>query len=688
MTLRTWYEIFHPEGDTVEIRVLDGKKTWSGYYQSADDTINGIMSVQSGGIYSCLNAIKASCYSRSQSGKLLMSPKATTNDNDIEGRRWILVDIDPKRSSDTNATDSEKLAARKVMANVGIFLRDQGFESPVVADSGNGWHLYYAVKLANTDDNTQLVRDFLQVLDMLFSDETTDIDTSVFNAARIVKVIGTKSNKGSDTKDRPQRTSCFVKIPHEIRHTKIDYIRKVADMLPKREAPSRSNNFNERFDLDGFIMQHGIQVEKRSTFKGGTKLILHECPFDSNHKAPDAAVFQMNDGSFGFKCLHNSCSHRTWRDFRLFFDPHAYDTKAYREFVSRMQYDRPIKAMPKPESEELGKKWLCMSDIQWVDISKIVAIPTGFIALDKKIKGLMMGDVTVLSGLSGAGKTSWLDCVLLNAVDKGFKCAVWSGELQSYRFQSWIDQIAAGKAHVVKYDGYDNMYYAPKMVADKIHAWLGDKLRLYNNDYGSKWSQLFSDIQEVVEDGYQLIVIDNMAALNLEHNDYNKNDMQGEFITSLKEFSKKKNIHSIAVIHPRKDVTFLRKESISGNGDLTNLADNVFIIHRVGNDFLKRAGEFLGQSKVEGYEGFDCVMESTKNRAFGVVDELFGMYYEKETRRLKNEIAENRIYGWQDEGEQASIQLPMNPYESIIQQREEWDMPFERLDIPDDEMPF
>ena len=309
-TLRTWYELFHPEGDTVEIRVLDGKKTWSGYYQSAEAVINAILSVQSGGIYSCLNAIKPSCYSRSQSGKLLMSPKATTNDNDIEGRRWILVDLDPKRSSDTNSTDAEKQAARQVMTKVGIFLRDQGFESPIVADSGNGWHLYYAVKLANTDDNLQLVKDFLQVLDMLFSDDTTDIDTSVFNASRIVKVIGTRSNKGADTPDRPQRMSSFVKIPHEIRHTKIDYIRKVADMLPKREAPSMANNFNERFDLDGFITQHGIQVEKRSTFKGGTKFVLHECPFDSNHKAPDAAIFQMLDGSFGFKCLHNSCSHQ------------------------------------------------------------------------------------------------------------------------------------------------------------------------------------------------------------------------------------------------------------------------------------------------------------------------------------------------------------------------------------------
>lgn len=687
-TILTWLEIFHPEGDTTEIRVLDGKKTWSGYYRTTEKAAEAILSVQSGGIYSPINTVKDNCYGRSQCDKLMLSPKATTSDNDILERRWILVDIDPKRSSDTNSTDKEKAAARQVMANVGVFLRDQGFEKPVVADSGNGWHLYYKVALANNEESTQLVKDFLQVLDMLFSDESADIDTSVFNAARIVKVIGTKSNKGSDTKDRPQRYSSFVRIPHEINVTDVAYIRKVASMLPKREAPSRANNFNERFDLDAFLKQHDIEVEKRSTFKGGVKYILHECPFDHNHKAPDAAVFQMADGSFGFKCLHNSCSRRTWRDFRLFYDPNAYDRKAYNEFVSKMRYERPVTETPKPESEEIGKKWLGMGDIQWVDMSKIVTMPTGYTALDRKIKGLMVGDITVLSGLSGAGKTSWLDCVLLNIVDKGFKAAVWSGELQSFRFQSWIDQIAAGKAHVVKHEGYEGMWYAPKMVADKIHEWLGDSLILYNNDYGSKWSQIFSDIQDSVDRGYKLLVLDNLAALDLQQNDWNKLDQQTKFITDIKEFAKKSNIHVIVVCHPRKEMTFLRKESISGTADLTNLADNVFIIHRVGKDFQERAGLFLGQDKIQGYLGYDCVMEVAKNRAFGVVDYLVGMYYEAETRRLKNEIAENRIYGWQEQPKQGEIILPPNPYEPLNIQREEWDMPFERLDIPDEQMPF
>jgi hypothetical protein len=45
------------------------------------------------------------------------------------------------------------------------------------------------------------------------------------------------------------------------------------------------------------------------------------CPFNSEHKAPDAAVFERTDGSIGFKCFHNSCSGQTWKDVRALFEP-------------------------------------------------------------------------------------------------------------------------------------------------------------------------------------------------------------------------------------------------------------------------------------------------------------------------------------------------------------------------------
>lgn len=274
-------------------------------------------------------------------------------------------------------------------------------------------------------------------------------------------------------------------------------------------------------------------------------------------------------------------------------------------------------------------------------------VPSGMLVLRRE------GNINITGN---CGKTSWLNCLALNVIQKGFKVGIWSGEMQDWRFQGWLNQMAAGKNYVRKKEGYENFYYAPYNVCDKINEWVDGKLFLYNNAYGAKWEQLFSDIKELVEnEGVQLIVLDNLAALCIDGYDSGTYANQTKFILDVKEYAKQKNIHVILVAHPRKQNDFLRKESISGTADLTNIADNVFLIHRVGNDFEKRAGEFFGEDKIQKYLEFSNVIEVAKNRQMGIVDHLVGMYYEVESRRLKNTIAEHVVYGWIEEPTQVTF---------------------------------
>lgn len=663
ITIRQWYDTFKSGEELVEVRIVDNayKRTYSGYFTDVNTLLNEIREYDNCNIYFTLNAINPACYDREQHDRIVTKPKSTTSDNDIVGRDWILIDIDTKKPSDTNSTDEEKEMAKEVVNNVFKFLRDEGFEKPVVCDSGNGFHLLYKIAMKNSNENTTICKEFLQVLDMLFSNPNVEIDCTTHNASRVCKLYGTFSRKGSNTKKRPQRESKILRIPDEIKITPNEYFAKVAAMLPKPEQPSKSNYYsNEKFDLEAFLNKHHIAVRNIVRTSSFTKYILDECPFNSSHRAPDSAIFEMSNGGLGFKCLHSSCSQYTWKDFRLKFEPDAYDHKEYQRHEHKMQYYSQQKKepfVPKKEDSTKGKKWLAMTDVQYVDMSKLVAIPTGYKELDKKIIGLLMGDVTVLSGLSGSGKTSWIDCVVLNAVQRGYKVGIWSGELQDFRFQSWIDQISAGKNYVCKKEGYENYYYAPKNIANQINKWLEGKLFLYNNNYGSKWQQLFADIKTLVEnEGTQLIVLDNLMALQIDSYDGDKYTQQTRFINDLKEYAKAKNIHVILVCHPRKEGGFLRKESISGTADLTNLADSVIIIHRIGKDFEQRAGEFFGKDKVLPYLKYNSVIEVCKNRSMGVIDLLVGMYYEVESRRLKNEISENIVYGWQEQPAQLTFE--------------------------------
>ena len=670
--IRQWYDIFKDNHELVEIRILDPatRKTYSGYFTDIETLLEAIKPYDRSAIYFTLNVIDYACYSREQRDRISTKVKSTTSDGEIIERKWCLIDVDCEKPSDTNSSDEEKELAKSVVNNVYKFLRDEGFESPVVCDSANGFHLLYKQAMNSTPENTETMKRFLQVLDMFFSTDKVKIDCSTFNPSRICKLYGTYSRKGSDTPERPQRCSSILKVPSEIKITQNEYFEKVASYLPEPEKKDRFNNYGaSSFDLDEFIKEHDIKVAKVEDGKDYKKYVLEECPFCSAHRAPDSAVFKMRDGGFGFKCLHNSCSKYTFKDFRLHYDPNSYNKIDYKEFQAKQRrYSPNVEPfVPQEECEEKGKKWLQMSEIKKVNIEDLLCIPTGYDQLDNKIVGLFAGELTILSGANSSGKTSWLDCLALNAVHKGFKVGVWSGEMQDWRFQNWIMQIAAGKTYSKRKIGFDNLYYVPSQYTEKIASWLNDKLFLYNNNYGNNFKQIFSDIRDLVErEKVQMVIIDNLAALDIDSYDGEKYSKQTKFIIELKEYAKAKNIHIIVVCHPRKQITFLRKDSISGTADLTNIADNVFILHRVGKDFEDRASEFLGSAKALELCSFSNIIEVAKNRQFGVVDYFVGLFYEPESRRLKNSVAEHIIYGWEEVGVQSEIEYSETPSSTTL----------------------
>ena len=663
-----FWDVFKNGNQLTEIRLIanDGK-TASGYFTDPQTMIESIKPyAKEYSVYFTINSINPDCYGRPQKDKILPRVKNTTTDGEIIGRDFVLLDLDSRRATGVNATEEQLNYAKKKANDVYKFLKDNGFNPPIVICSGSGVHLYLRCALLPSEENNKMIKRFTQAVSMLFSDDKVDIDEKVFNLGRIARVCGCYNRKGSNSDaERPQRMCHFVKVPDEIKVNEKEYFEKIAALYPEDVRPTRENNYvTERFDLESFIQKHNIEVSKIESVAGGKKYVLKHCLFNESHTGKDAVIFQRDSGEIAYHCFHNSCSQYSWRDVRLMYEPDAYSKKDYNEFQFKQRYygnAQQQKFEPVAETEEKGKKWLSMRDVKRIDIADLLSIPTGYRELDKKIIGLFAGELSILSGLNASGKTSWLNCISLNVVQKGYKAAIWSGEMQDWRFQNWMNQMAAGKNNVVKKAGFDNFYYTPKDVCDKIDSWLDGKLFLYNNSYGSKWEQLFNDVKEIVDkEGVQLVILDNLATLCIDGYDSGTYANQTRFIIDLKEYAKQKNIHVILVAHPRKQNDFLRKEGISGTADLTNIADNVFLLHRVGNDFEKRAGEFFGKDKVMQYLGFSNIVEVAKNRQMGIVDHLVGMYYETESRRLKNDIAEHIVYGWASDDTPESTQYSEN----------------------------
>lgn len=153
----------------------------------------------------CLNADGYNCY-------VVMNPirhdfqgKAVT-DADITYRDLLLIDIDRAVTAEAPANDAEVDVARELADKIRDHLGTRGFSEPIRTMSGNGHHLYYILSnIPNDDAATQAIEEFLKKLAATYNNGTVKIDTTVYNASRITKVIGTIARKGLATEDRPYR---------------------------------------------------------------------------------------------------------------------------------------------------------------------------------------------------------------------------------------------------------------------------------------------------------------------------------------------------------------------------------------------------------------------------------------------------------------------------------------------------
>lgn len=653
--IRYTFELLKKPEDVIEVRCITSRSNYSGYFKNVDNIIKELPRYSNGNVYFVLNKISDGCYSREQHETFVEKAKNTTSDGDISLREWLLIDVDPKRPSGVSSTNEEKNNAKLVINNVFSFLRDIGFAEPIVCDSGNGFHLLYKISLENTEANKLLMQTVLQVLDLYFSNGKCDIDKTVFNASRITKLYGTDSKKGNNTDDRPHRQSSILKVPKAIKETPYQLLLKVAGMMPAPEEKTYQNNYGkDRFDLKSFIRENNINVKSELNFQGGTKYILDHCLFDHSHKSKDAALFELQNGAIAYKCLHNSCSGHKWQDVRKMFEPNAYEK--YYEPQTRRITEKREEIVPQAQMKEKGSKFLNFSEIEAKDRTQIVSIPSGFTQLDKMIIGFNKGEVSLWSGKNGAAKSTIINQIAINAVDKNFKGVIFSGELPSHKMKNWVHLQCAGRQFTQKNDKFDNLFFVKKSVSEKIDFWLKDKLFVYNNEYGNNFEQLMCDVEEfVVEKGIDFVILDNLMALSLLTLDGDKYERQTQFINRICTSVKKFNYHIHIIAHPRKQTGFLRKDDISGNADLTNAVDNVFIAHRNNNDYKRAIGDFFPKEMFAELTRCDNYIEVCKNRDLGVIDYLVGFYYEIESKRLLNEMYENRTYGWQDMQSQTEI---------------------------------
>lgn len=317
-------DIIHEPGEVFEVRIPKTRfGTISGYFD--DTTLAAALIAKENGkhqaIYATVNPIQPALIARN-SNKLEYGSTTTSTDAEILKRRWFLIDLDPRRPTGISSTEGELQRAEAMSTMIIEWLASIGWPEPMIAMSGNGVHLMYRTDDPNDDAARTDYECSLKMLSSIFSDDHVAVDTTAFNAARVWKIYGTVSAKGSSTDDRPHRVARIIKIPKQFEIVSRDKISALA-------APIRDAKTDEFKDMSGeyisdmvkWLADRGITVVSgpRPMFGSeGQKWEISRCPFNGNHNKPVV-------GSVGnrpvFRCLHNSCQQYRWKEFREKVDP-------------------------------------------------------------------------------------------------------------------------------------------------------------------------------------------------------------------------------------------------------------------------------------------------------------------------------------------------------------------------------
>ena len=288
-----------------------------------------------------------------------------------------------------------------------------------------------------------------------------------------------------------------------------------------------------------------------------------------------------------------------------------------------------------------------LADVEYRDLSKLPKIKTGVLELDKVLKGgICFGQVVLLSGKRGEGKSTFASNMFADALDQSFRCFAYSGELPDYHFKNWLNAQLAGNAHAsVRTDEFgEPEYYVDSETDKRISEWYRGRAFIYDRQIveGDEFESITETVRKVVaQKDIKFVLIDNlMTAMDDVDDQSNMYLAQSRFVDALKKIAMEYDCVVILIAHlrkPGKDEkgSAFDNDSVSGSSEITTRVDIV-----------------LNYGKAPEDSEADSILQVGKNRLAGVLrlgKDGIPLKYSPKTKRVFGVRSLNKRYGWEKE---------------------------------------
>lgn len=305
-----------------------------------------------------------------------------------------------------------------------------------------------------------------------------------------------------------------------------------------------------------------------------------------------------------------------------------------------------------------NENFVKLSEIRPKSISEMENFKTGISSLDRILGGFYFGQLVILTGERGEGKSTLSNQFVLMAVNSDVKTFIYSGELPDGSLRDWIDCQAAGSAHMVEHRNSfgDADYTIEEGISDKIGEWYSDNLYIFQN---KRLEDLEADddidvlelVKEATKEGFRMIVIDNLMTAMDDDPRYDLYRAQTRFVKQLSRIAKARDVLIVLIAHQRKNQGTVRSaDDVSGSGNITNLADVVLM---------------FGKPKDKDAE-WPRELSVFKNRLTGRLGKPIPMWYEEGSRRTSDSQRFDWSFGWEQDFTEIG-EVP-NPFEEV-----DWD---------------